>query len=270
MSSTLCVDLQSSEVESLYAITQLPQSQTHLQDYFHGVMAILSKHFTVGYSALILHDSKKDSLYVEAVYGIEKDVHPHGCDGQKGSITKVLEFRQPMVIQNLNQEPLYDEVVKGNKQFGKIRSPLVCFPLVVNDESIGVININPLYGPQNEFMDDFRFLSILSAIISPVIKNYLVEKNEPVQRFGKGKTKSSLLDEILEEKLSEVLNKIDPDIESKTRMGIFDDILAVVEKILIKSALERMGHVQTATAQLLGINRNTLRKKMKNLKIKSR
>jgi DNA-binding protein Fis len=103
-----------------------------------------------------------------------------------------------------------------------------------------------------------------------VIKNYLTKKNEAVQKFGKGKTKSSLLDEILEEKLSEVLNKIDPDIESKTRMGIFDDILAVVEKILIKSALKRMGYVQTATAQLLGINRNTLRKKMKDLKIKSR
>jgi Fis family transcriptional regulator len=74
----------------------------------------------------------------------------------------------------------------------------------------------------------------------------------------------------LEQKLSEVLNKIDPDVESKTRMGIFDDIIAVVEKILIKSALERMGHVQTSAAQFLGINRNTLRKKMKDLKIKAR
>jgi len=270
MSSTLRADLQSSEVKSLYAITRLPQSQTHLQDYFEGVMTILSEHFPVKYSALILHDSKKDSLQVEAVYGIEKEVHPHGCDGKKGSITKVLEFRQPTVIQDLSQEPLYDEVVKGSNQIGEIRPPLVCFPLVVNDESIGVININPFYGAQNEYIEDFRFLSILSAIVSPVIKNCLMKKNEPVQRFGKGKTRSSLLDEILEEKLSEVLNKVDPYIESKTRRGIFDDILAVVEKILIKSALERMGQVQTAAAQLLGINRNTLRKKMKDLKIKLR
>ena len=270
MSPTLYADLQSPEVKSLYAISRIPQPQIHLQDYFHGVMAILSEHFTVGYSALILHDSKKNSLYVEAVYGVEKDVHPHHCNGQKGAIIKTLEFRHPMVIQNLNQEPLYDEAVKSSKQIEMVRPPLVCFPLVVNDEPIGVININPLYGPQNEFIEDFQFLSVLSAMISPVIKNYLVKKNEPVQRFGKDKTKPSLLDEILEEKLSEVLNKIDPDIESKSRMGIFDDILAVVEKILIKSALERMGHVQTATAQLLGINRNTLRKKMKDLKIKAR
>jgi len=35
------------------------------------------------------------------------------------------------------------------------------------------------------------------------------------------------LDEILEEKLTEVLNKIDPYVESKARMGIFNDILGL-------------------------------------------
>jgi DNA-binding protein Fis len=52
-------------------------------------------------------------------------------------------------------------------------------------------------------------------------------------------------------------------------MGLFDDIIALVEKILIKSALKRVNYVQIAAAQLLGINRNTLRKKMKDLKIKA-
>lgn len=270
MSFTLSADLKSPEVRSLYAITRLPQPQTHLQDYFHGVMAILSEYFTIGYSALILHDPQKDAFHVEALYGIGKEVHPHGYDGRKGLIAKALESRQPIVIQNLSQEPLYEEVLKGSKRIEKIRPPLVCFPLVVDDEPIGVININSLYGPRNEFIEDFQFLSILSAILSPVIRNYHMKKNEPLQRSGKGKAKSSLLDEILEQKLSEVLNKIDPDVESKTKMGIFDDIIAVVEKILIRSALERMGHVQTAAAQFLGINRNTLRKKIKDLKIKTR
>jgi DNA-binding protein Fis len=41
-----------------------------------------------------------------------------------------------------------------------------------------------------------------------------------------------------------------------------------VEKILITSALEKVGHVQVTAAQLLGINRNTLRKKIKDLRIK--
>ncbi|MGD0916468.1 MAG: helix-turn-helix domain-containing protein [Thermodesulfobacteriota bacterium] len=270
MISPLSADFHSPEVKSLFAITRLPRVQTPLEDYFRGVMAILSDFFSVGYSALILHDPKKDALHVEALYGIGKEVHPHGYSGRKGLIAKVLESQQPTVIKNLSEEPLYDEVVKGGKRIEKIQPPLICFPLVVDDEPIGVINISSLYGPGNEFIEDFQFLSVLSAILSPVINNYHLKKNEGVERSAKGKTKSSLLDEILEKKLSEVLNRIDPDVESKIGPGIFDDIIGLVEKILIKSALERMGHVQTAAAQFLGINRNTLRKKIKDLKIKAR
>ncbi len=249
------------ELKGLYEISRLPLPRVNFQDYFNEVMTILSEHFTVGYSALILHDSKKDSFQVEALFGIGRDIHPHGCPGRKGTIPRVLETRQPAVIQNLIQEPLYEDLVKGAKKVEKIRTPLLCAPLIVDEDPIGVININPLYGSRNEFLEDFQFLSVLTALLSPAIRNYL--RGNP-----KSKSKTSLLDEILEEKLSEVLNKIDPYVESKTRMGIFDDIISVVEKILIKSALKRVENVQIAAAQFLGINRNTLRKKMKELKIK--
>jgi len=270
MSSTFFVNPRSNpELRSLYEIALLPQPN-QLQDYFLGVIAILSDHFPIGYSALVLQDSQNDSLNVEALYGIEKEAHPLGCSGRKGTIGRVLESRQPLAIENLSQEPLYAEVVKGTKRIEKIRPPLLCIPLIADDESIGVINIDCLYGPRAELAEDFQFLSILSAILSPVIKNYQMKKEEPLQRTGKTKARSPLLDEILEERLAEALNKIDPYVETKAKMRLLDDIIALVEKIMIKSALKRVNYVQIAAAQLLGINRNTLRKKMKDLKIKPR
>jgi DNA-binding protein Fis len=175
-----------------------------------------------------------------------------------------------MAILNLSQEPLYSEVSKGTKRIEKISSPLLCIPLTVDSEPIGVINTDSLYGPRNDFNEDFQFFSILSAILSPVIKNYQIKREDPLHPLGKSKAKSLLLEEILGEKLTEVINKIDPYVESKNKMCLFDDIIAVVEKILIRSALVRVGYVQIAAAQLLGINRNTLRKKMKDLKIKTK
>jgi transcriptional regulator with GAF, ATPase, and Fis domain len=255
------------ELRSLHEIILLPP-QNHLQDYFLGVMAILSEYFSIRYSALFLQDAQKEFLHMEALYGIEKEIHPSTCPRQKGTIGKVMESRQPMVIQNLNQEPLYEEITKSPKRIDKIEAPLLCIPVMTDDEPMGVINVNSLYGPRNEFNEDFQFLSILSAILSPMIRNYHMKKSEPLAKGTKPKAKTHLLDEILEQKLVEVLNKIDPYVETKTQMGIFDDIIRVVEKILIKSALERVDHVQIAAAQFLGINRNTLRKKIKELKIK--
>jgi transcriptional regulator with GAF, ATPase, and Fis domain len=223
----------------------------------------------VGYSALVLQDSEKDSLRVEALYGSQWEFHPLNCSSQKGTIGKVLESRQPLAIHNLSQEPLYMEIIKGPKRIEKIRPPLICIPLIADKESIGVITIDSLYGPRSELTEDFQFLSILSAILSPVIKNYQLKRMEPPENGGHSIAKSSLLDEILEERLTEVLNKVDPYVESKAKMALFDDIIGLVEKILIKSALKRVNDVQIAAAQLLGINRNTLRKKIKDLKIRT-
>jgi transcriptional regulator with GAF, ATPase, and Fis domain len=270
MSSPFFINPRSNpELRSLHEIVLLPQ-QNHLQDYFLGVMAILSEYFSIRYSALFLQDAQKGFLHMEALYGIEKEIHPSTCPSQKGIIGKVLESQQPMVIQNLNQEPLYEEILSSQKRIEKIEAPLLCIPLITADEPMGVINVNSLYGPRNEFIEDFRFLSVLSAILSPVIKKYHVKKEDPLTKESKLKARSHRLDEILEQKLVEVLNKIDPYVETKTQMGIFDDILRVVERILIKSALERVDHVQIAAAQFLGINRNTLRKKIKELKIRVR
>jgi transcriptional regulator with GAF, ATPase, and Fis domain len=268
-SATIAKPRSNPELNSLYEISLLPP-QGQLQDYFHGVLNTLSKYFPADYAALILRDVRKDSLHVEALYGIEMESHPHQCSGKKGVIGEVLRSRQPMVIQNINHEPLYEETLKGSKPMDKIRPPLLCIPLIVEGESIGAMNINSLYGSRGEFAEDFNFLSVLTAILSPTVRNYRMKKEEHYAGTKKLKLKSSLLEEILEERLTEVLNRIDPYVEMKSRAGLLDDIISLVEKILIKSAMEKVNHVQTSAAQLLGINRNTLRTKIKDLKIKFR
>ncbi|NWG04519.1 MAG: GAF domain-containing protein [Syntrophaceae bacterium] len=270
MSSPFLINPRSSpELRSLYEIITLPH-QTHLEDYFLGVMAILAEYFPIKYSALFLQDGQRQVLRIEALYGAEKGNHPLTCSSQQGTMGKALESRQPRVIQNLSQEPLYEEMLKWQKRSEKIQPPILCIPLVMDEISIGLINMNSLYGPRDKFIEDFQFLSVLSAILSPVIKHYQQKKNQWMTKDHGAIARSQRLNEILEQKLSDVLMRIDPYTETKAKMGIFDDMVRLVEKILIQSALERMDHVQIKAAQLLGINRNTLHKKMKELKIKPR
>ena len=47
------------------------------------------------------------------------------------------------------------------------------------------------------------------------------------------------------------------------RSDIHRRLMAEVEKIVIRAAVEKVGFVQTAAADFLGINRNTLAKKIK-------
>ena len=76
------------------------------------------------------------------------------------------------------------------------------------------------------------------------------------------------LEDLLERKMTGNLDGIHTELEFNC--GLFHDVISIVERILIKMALKKTNNVQVTAAQFLGINRNTLRKKIRDLRIKIR
>jgi Fis family transcriptional regulator, factor for inversion stimulation protein len=53
------------------------------------------------------------------------------------------------------------------------------------------------------------------------------------------------------------------DLDGEKASGVYDMVIGCVEKPLLEAVLNRVQGNQTHAAEMLGINRNTLRKKMK-------
>ena len=53
------------------------------------------------------------------------------------------------------------------------------------------------------------------------------------------------------------------DLDGERAIGVYDMVINCVEKPLLESVLHRVRGNQTDAAKMLGINRNTLRKKMR-------
>ena len=59
------------------------------------------------------------------------------------------------------------------------------------------------------------------------------------------------------------------DLDGEEPCGVYEMVISCVERPLIEAVLTRVDGNQTQAAQMLGINRNTLRKKMKTYGIRS-
>ncbi|WP_373976526.1 Fis family transcriptional regulator [Chitinibacter sp. SCUT-21] len=62
--------------------------------------------------------------------------------------------------------------------------------------------------------------------------------------------------------IKESLNQYFSDLDGEPPSALYDMVLGRMEKPLLIEVLERVGGNQTQAAEMLGINRNTLRKKL--------
>jgi len=73
--------------------------------------------------------------------------------------------------------------------------------------------------------------------------------------------------ETLEQAVVRNLEQYFADLDGAKPHALHEMVLQAVERPLLKFALERAGGNQSAAAELLGINRNTLRKKLHDYRI---
>jgi Fis family transcriptional regulator, factor for inversion stimulation protein len=64
------------------------------------------------------------------------------------------------------------------------------------------------------------------------------------------------------------LDKYFKDLDGEKPRSVYDMVIRNVERPLLEVVLDQADGNQTIAAEMLGINRNTLRKKMQSLKIK--
>jgi DNA-binding NtrC family response regulator len=75
----------------------------------------------------------------------------------------------------------------------------------------------------------------------------------------------SIVENVLEKRIDDIVTLLSSESYGKSRL--YEDIQSIFDRILIKIALQRSNNIKSAAASFLGINRNTLHKKVEKLGI---
>lgn len=244
------------ELNLLCRISDLVDSVHTSRERFLQIMKILDEAFGKRYGTLTLLNPSKGKTVLEVAFGDPgmKDGCIHGL--KPSTIGEVLMRARPLALSHHSQDVLPIPLESLHEK----DASLICIPIMNRTQAVGVLSMNPIYRDTVSLDRDIRLLKIITGL---AFKDAPLPGDDP--GGSQGPSGDPPLDRILEEKLSRMIEKVDPRTES--RCALLPDIVRLVEKIVIKWALKRHHNIQSTAALFLGINRNTLRKKIKDLNI---
>jgi len=270
-----------SRVNSLYEISKLLGSSIDLQENFPRIFTVLAQQLGMRRGGLLLRSDESSGWEMKGCHGLSaEELKKRKEYFGSGIVQRILEKGQmAAVVDNGDTCWFYDG--KSRSALKRAQTTFLCAPVKMRGTITGVMGIDHFFEDPVGIAEDFSLLGEICSLISGALEvrkdvaadnRALLEENwsfrKELETLGrsvpKARRKISLA-EILEERLARMIAemKVDP----RSHGQLYDEILNVVERTLLKSALEKTKHVQLKTARFLGINRNTLRRKMKEFGI---
>lgn len=133
----------------------------------------------------------------------------------------------------------------------------LCAPVPAGRAAVPFLALDRLFPDEIEREEDARLLLTAASLLSPLFIETSRGEGAPSRRRAPGSSLGSTLQRHIAAWIEPMENT------RRLRSDVYERLVGEVEKILIAAALEKTGYVQTEAARFLGINRNTLAKKIR-------
>ena len=274
-------DKEISRLSSLYEIARVLGSSLDLKEGYPKIFSLLAQKMGMKRGGVLLRNQESNEWEMGGAQGLS----PEEMKRRKeyfgsGVIPRILEKGQmAAVVEGGEGFWMYDGKAKNAPKRGSI--PFLFAPVKVQGTITGIVGVDHFYEDPVPVTEDLSLLGEVCALIEDAMilrraiaseNRALLEENwsyrKELETLGKTlpKVRKRIsLTEILEERISRMIGemKVDP----RSNGCLYNEVLNVVERTLLKSSLDKTKHVQLKTARFLGINRNTLRRKIKDLGI---
>jgi transcriptional regulator with GAF, ATPase, and Fis domain len=266
---------------SLYEIGKVLNGTFEIAETFPRILGILSHQMGMKRGGILVASPESNTWEIGSAHGLGGEEMKRRKEFfGSGVAEKIIEKGQMAAVAGGGDEIwMYDAKGKAGWKRGSIS--FFCSPIKLQGSVAAILGVDHFFDESVAVAEDFTFLGEICSQISDAMttrqvmaqeNRVLLEENwglrKELETLGrsvpKARRKISLTD-ILEERLSQMI--ADMKVEPRSNCRLYNDVMFVVERTLLKSALDKTRHVQLKTARFLGINRNTLRRKIKELGI---
>jgi transcriptional regulator with GAF, ATPase, and Fis domain len=269
------------KLKALFGISRVLGGALDLRESYPKILTVLAQQLGMKRGGFLLLNAESNDWEMAGSQGLS----PEEMKRRKeyfgsGVIARILEKGQATAIVEGGENLwVYDGKSRSVPKRGGVQ--FLCAPVKVQGTIAGILGADHFFEDPVPVTEDLNLLGEICSLIGDAItmrrviaaeNRALLEENwsfrkelETLGRTLPKVRKRISLTEILEERITRMIAemKVDP----RSNGCFYNEVLHVVERALLKSSLEKTKHVQLKTARFLGINRNTLRRKIKELGI---
>ncbi|MBL0715525.1 MAG: sigma 54-interacting transcriptional regulator [Desulfosarcina sp.] len=167
------------ELKTLYAISQKIGQVLDLDHTLMAILEILSKNLSMERGTVTLKDRETELLRIIGSYGLDPMEQKRGIYHPGEGVTgAIFETVQPFAVPDIGREPLFLNRTQA-RILTKNNLAFIGVPIVLNNEPIGVLSVDRLFGPEVDFKEDIRFLTIVATLMAQFVQlNRQVERRE--------------------------------------------------------------------------------------------
>ena len=162
---------QSRSLSLLHEASTLLDEASDTSTSMRPILEALSRHMDVECATLTVLNRRTSEILVHEAIGLSADQRERGKYRLGEGITgRVVQTGEPVVVPSITAEPLFLGRARPLKDRPEREMAFVCVPVRLDNETIGALSAERPYGPDFEFDEDIRILSILASLIAHVVR----------------------------------------------------------------------------------------------------
>jgi Nif-specific regulatory protein len=186
------------ELSALYEVAKTLGSSLDVKETSQKAFLILHKLLGLNRGTLVLRDADGSGYSIWAAYGLsDSEIERGRYKVGEGVTGKVLATGQPLVVPDIEKEPLFLNRTKARSELTKRNVAFLSVPVTVQGEILGVLSADRIFaGDSVGHTEDIRFLTVLASLIGQAVKlartveqgrEALVREKEELQNEIKGR-----------------------------------------------------------------------------------
>lgn len=186
-------------VRVLTEISAALSSSLDLGKTLEAILKVLADSLEMERGTITLVNPRTNELHIEVAQGLTKEEKERGRYQVGEGITgRVVSTGEPMVIQDIQAEPLFLNRTLARKDLARRKFAFLCVPVKVGNKVIGALSVDHLFKGDISFEEDIKLLTIIAAIVGQAVrvrelaerdKQAVLSENVKLRQALKGKYK---------------------------------------------------------------------------------